>query len=253
MSVQLTIRQPGSTQEALFRPAALYEFEQSPILLGGPQGSCPIPETSQPVGRITVENETYVLESLVSDSAVQYHSKTLKKHEKQVLRSGDCFTLCGCPVTFYLNYPKTGVSWQSNTLAGLAKFGIGLILVLQVFCIFVLPNFLKKGQYWSGQQMRLNIIFKTDQLRKQLHSIKNPDPLVQLITKEYQQELLQRTAYLREYSEVLTRSQRKNMLQALTDLEEQIPFLEKARIASTLPQLQINRPVAEIIEKTKHE
>lgn len=253
MPVQLTIRQPAAKQETLFRPAALYEFEQAPILLGGPQGSCPIPGSSRPLARITVENETYVLESLVSDSTVQYHSKALKKHEKQVLRSGDCFTVCDCPVTFHLSYPKRGVSWQSNALAGLAKSGIGLILVLQVLCIFVLPSFLKKGQYWSGQQMRLNIIFRTDQLRKQLYSVKNLDPLIQLITKKYQQELLQRTAYLREYSEVLTRSQRKKMLQALTDLEEQADFLAKASIVSNLPQLEIDLPVAEIIEKTKNE
>ena len=253
MLVQLTIHPPGTAKEDFFRPGTRYEFEQTPILLGNEHSQCPIPRANENLLRISSENDAFTLECLTSNPLVEFHGKTLKKAEKQVLHSGDRLMVCTCPVNFYVSFSRSPVSWQSHSLAWLAQLGIALVLIVQLFCIFVLPQLLNKGQFWSGQQMRLNIIFRTDQLRKQLYSVKNQDPLIQLITKNYQQELLQRTAYLREYSEVLTRSQRKEMLQALTVLEEQAAFLEKANIVSNLPQLEIDLPVAKVIEKTKNE
>jgi hypothetical protein len=90
-------------------------------------------------------------------------------------------------------------------------------------------------------------------LRKELQANENPDPLVRLILKGYQQDLMRRTTYLRAHSEVLTRSQRKKMLQALDDLQEQIEFLKTGTLTSTLPPLQIEQPVADIIKKANYE
>jgi len=253
MPVQLTIHQPGTTKEDFFKPGTRYEFEQAPILLGNEQSQCPIPGATENLLRIHCEKNVYVLECLTRKHLVEFRGKTLKNAEKQVLHSGDRLTVCACPVIFYVSFPRSPVSWQSNALALLARCGIAMVLVLQLFCIFVLPKLLNKGQFWSGQQMRLNIISRTDQLRQEIHSNENPDPISRLILKSFQQDLQQRTTYLRANSERLTRSQRKKMLQALSDLEEKVQFLKNSHLTGTLPVLQIDRPVAGIIEKVKHE
>ncbi len=253
MPVQLTIRQPGTTKEDFFKPATRYEFEQTPILLGDQQSQCPIPGANENLLRINSEKHAFILECLTNKPLVEFRGKTLKKAERQVLHSGDCLTLCSCPVNFYVCFPKSPVSWQSNALALLAKFGIATVLVVQLFCIFVLPKLLNKGQFWSGQQMRLNIMSRTDQLRKEMQSHDNPDLIARLILKSAQQDLMLRTTYLRANSETLTRSQRKKMLQALSDLEEQVQFLKTSRLTGTLPGLQIDGPISEIIEKANHE
>ena len=253
MLVQLTIHPPGTARDDFFRPGTCYEFEQTPILLGGAQSQCPIPGASENLLRISSDNNTFTLECLTNNPLVEFHGKTLKAAEKQVLHSGDRLMVCNCPVNFYISFPRSPVSWQSNLLALLAKLGIALVLLLQLFCIFVLPHLLNKGQFWRGQQMRLNIISKTDMLRKELQANENPDPLVRLILKGYQQDFMRRTTYLRAHSEVLTRFQRKKMLQALDDLQEQIEFLKTGTLTSTLPALQIEQPVADIIKKANHE
>jgi hypothetical protein len=43
------------------------------------------------------------------------------------------------------------------------------------------------------------------------------------------------------------------MLQALDDLQEQIEFLKTGTLTSTLPPLQIEQPVADIIKKANYE
>ena len=253
MLVQLTIHPPGTAKEDFFRPGTRYEFEQTPILLGNEHSQCPIPRANENLLRISSENDAFILECLTSNPLVEFHGKTLKKAEKQVLHSGDRLMVCTCPVNFYVSFPRSPVSWQSHSLAWLAQLGIALVLIVQLFCIFVLPQLLNKGQFWSGQQMRLNIISRTDMLRKELQANENPDPLARLILKGYQQDLMRRTTYLRAHSETLTRSQRKKMLQALRDLQEQIEFLKTSSLTSPLPSLQIEQPVADIIKKANHE
>ncbi len=253
MPVQLIIHQPGTANEALFKAASRYEFEQTPILLGNEQSQCPIPGATENLLRISSEKNSFTIECLTQQPLVEFHGKTLAKSEKQGLCSGDRLTVCSCPVNFYVTFPRIPVSWQSNALALLVKLGIALVLVVQLFCIFVLPKLLNQGQFWSGQQMRLKIIASTDNLRKEIQANENPDPLARMILKGYQQDLLERTTYLREHSETLTRSQRKKMLQALRDLDEQIQFLKSSRLSGTFPSLQIEQAVADIIEKSNHE
>lgn len=253
MPVQLTIQQPDTAKENFFRPGTRYEFEQNCILIGNQQSQCPIPGATENLLRINREKNAYILECLTDKPLVEFRGKRMGKAEKQVLRSGDRFTACSYPINFYITFPKSPVSWQSNSLALLTKFGVAFVLVLQLFCIFVLPKLLNQGQFWRGQQMRLNITFRTDKLRKEIQSFDNPDPVARLILKGFQQDLMRRTTYLRANSERLTRSQRKKMLQALSDLEEQVQFLKTSQLTGNLPKLQIDRPVAEIIEKVHHE
>jgi hypothetical protein len=253
MSVQLTIHQPDSAKEDFFKPAIRHEFAQAPILLGAEDAQCPIPGAEGDLARIVRDKRSFIIECLTSKPVVEWQGKLLRIGDKQILRSGDRLTINSCPVNFYLNFSKSPVSWQSNAFAWLAKFGIATVITIQLFCIFLLPKLLNRGQFWSGQQMRLDIISRTDQLRKEMQATDNPDPVAKMLLQAYQRDLLSRTTYLRTHSENLTRSQRKKMQQALGDIEEQVRFLQNAQLSGTLPALQIDRPIADIIEKVKYE
>lgn len=253
MFVQLTIHQPGAAKDDFFKPAKRCEFEQNTIVLGGKEAHCQIPGAEENLAEISREKNKFLLKCLSKTAMVQANGKKMQLGEKRVLHSGDLLTLCSCPVNFYVSFKKSPVSWQSNAFAMLAKTGIAIVLFLQLICIFILPKLLNRGQFWSGQQKRLNIIARTDQLRKNMQEIDNPDPIAKIIIKACQQDLAQRTTYLRAYSAPMTRSQRERMWQALEEVEKQMQFLKTARLDGTIPPLKIDRPIADIIEKSKHE
>ena len=253
MSVQLTIHQSGSAREDFFKPGIRYEFEQVPILLGGKSAQCPIPGAEADLAQISREKNNFVIECLTSEPVVEVQGKTLRLGDKLVLNSGERMTINSCPTNFYVSFGKSPVSWQSRALAWLAKIGIAIVMLIQLFCIFLLPKLLNRGEFWSGQQMRLNIISRTDQLRKDMQSIDNPDPIAKMLLQAYQRDLMTRTTYLRAHSENLTRPQRKKMQQSLGEVEEQVRFLQKAQLNATLPALQIDRPIVDIIEKVEYE
>ncbi len=251
MAFQLTILPHSDVPEQVLQPGRVLTFPTGPVLVGGsPRCHCRLPGSNNECLRITGSGDKYTAESLPA-STVSLNQKILTGMRE--LRSGDLLEVSGQQIRFFLVYPRVNYSWQSNALANLAKISIALVLVLQFALMFILPELLKDGDFWHGQQMRLTIIDKTDDLRQDIRKIDSNDPIVQALLLEYEQELLGRTRYLRSNAERMNRRQRPAMLAALNRIENDIRLLQNIVLTQPPPQLNLEQPVTEIIEKISYE
>lgn len=255
MTFQLTIHPGNSSPEESFAPGRLVTFshpQNEPVRVGaGEHCQCRLPDGPAECLQISRGNAgKYAVESL-DDCPAQLNQQPL--FGQQLLRSGDLLEIPGWKIRFFLLYPRAEQSWRSDALGRLTKVGIALVLVAQVLLIFVLPRQLKDGNFWYGQQLRLSIVEKTDDLRRAIRNCRSSDPIVQALLAEYEQELLRRTRYLRRNTDVLTRRQRTDMLAALNRIEQDIRQLEKAQLVPVPPALDLDRPVKEIIENVAYE
>ncbi|NLF94814.1 MAG: hypothetical protein GX564_13085 [Oligosphaeraceae bacterium] len=255
MTFQLTIHPGSSSPEDSFAPGRLVTFphpQNDPVRIGaGEHCQCRLPDGPAECLQISCGSTgKYAVESLPGCPATLNQQPLLGQ---PLLRSGDWLEIPGWKIRFFLLYPRAGQSWRSDALGRLTKAGIALVLAAQVLLIFILPHQLKDGNFWYGQQLRLSIVEKTDDLRRAIRNCRSSDPIVQALLAEYEQELLRRTRYLRRNTDALTRRQRTDMLTALNRIEQDILLLEKAQLVPVPPALDLDRPVKEIIENIAYE
>lgn len=252
MKVQLTIQESSAVQDQFSKPV-LYELEQELITIGSNTCDCPLAGITEKVLQIIKKPSGFYLQILSSNHQIKFRNKKLNSVEDIEIFSGDSFQLDDWQISFYLRFSKRKLSWQSNFPSLIAKTGVTVLLILQLLCLFILPILVKQKKLWQGQQMRLGIVAKVDYLRKLASSIDNPDIVVQLLCKSYQDELKNRTAYLRENSEKLSRAQRKKMIAALAKIEQQLLSLQDSKLLKDYPELQLEKPVQKIINTGTNE
>ncbi len=255
MAFQLTI-QPKSNPaepEHFFAPGKLFTFSQTPVLIGSAQHcQCQLPDGAEECLQINSSDngKQYTIESRANCRATLNQQELIGQRK---LRSGDQLEVDNWKISFFLLYPRASHSWYSDVLGRLVKIGCALVLAMQFLLIFVLPEKLKDGNFWYGQQQRLAIIEKTDDLRRAIRGIDSPDPLVQALLEEYEQELQARTRYLRLQSERLTPRQRKVMLASLERITQDLEQLQATTLTPPPPALDLDRPVKKIIENIAYE
>jgi hypothetical protein len=247
MSIQLTIRVLDTDTPHFSGPAQRLEFTRLPVSLGGPDCDVALPGLQGELALITQDEEGFFLQCRAATELVLAQQR-LAAPEKRRLKHGESFRLQAYEIVFYRRFARVALSWQSGFLAAAVKYGIALILLLQLFAITLLPGLMKEESFWLGQRMHLDISAKSDRLREMLQKADSKDPIVQTMQQAFKQELQQRTRYLRRHSQDMSRAQRRRMLQALQSIENELLALQESNIYGIYPQPELQTRIIEIIQ-----
>lgn len=228
--------------------------DRLPLVIGGEATAAVLPEFTTPHGEIISRNGQFFLH-LYQDGVPPLP-----------LADGDTFALGKCQFRLVLTRDLPKQNRRARLQEKIFGITVALLILLQLFTVTVLPDILKKSTLWDNQCARMLLNRKIneltgtirDNLRRDDHpattpAATQPDFVAQALLRQLNQEVMSMARYLRQYSDQMTRTQRRRMLADIEKIRQTVETLLKASPLPPLPTLQLDQCVENIIKQHLHE
>jgi hypothetical protein len=246
MSWQLILRREcqSGTEEELFLPCRRYDVQSLPFTLPHEaDGELSLPtelqlrleaDDAQKNGACALLwNGQAGITVRLNDSA-EAASSPLKLRNGACVYIGDKWQL-----RYYQIHGRPGICGSANALGTLARCGIVLVLLAQLFAIVGMPILLYYTGVFKNESQRQELSYRTDQTRKRLNKIESHEPVMSAYLELLRTELNDRVRFLRRNGASIAPEEQQAMLDNLTRLDSLIDRLQKSPSKDAAPQIDL--------------
>ena len=183
--------------------------------------------------------------------AVVVDGVELAEGVSQLLHHGTRIVVGGVAVNCYRVFGRPGVSFGANAVGWLARLGLCVVIVLELFAFVGMPLWIRRGEHWKRQVELQEILWQTDELRKRIGKLKFHDGLLEAWRDALLREFDGRIRYLRRHGGDMSRAECQAMLEDLKALADTLGRME-AQGEKTLERderIQLEAAVRSILEE----
>jgi hypothetical protein len=168
--------------------------------------------------------------------------------ESRELHSGMEWTAGGWSfrVAFVRERPR--ISFWSRALARLGQLLVVLFLAVQLWVMFGLQGIVLDSGVLENSSDRLAMMKGVEALQKRLQKMEGDSPLKKSILAALREEVAARMRFLKNYENLLRRSERRRMKEDSRKMEEFLDMLEQDAHFGEVGQLDVDGAVKKILE-----
>lgn len=202
---------------------------------------------------ILAEGSAYFIKNIAGE--LRCHGEVLESSALSPLKSGAELMAGKFVFNFYISHKRVRMSHKNNAMGTLAKILMVLVVLVELFIVFLLPERAKSSELFVKSEFRGRSVLLLDVLRRSVSEgttlYKASSPVIQGLIKLIKVNLDKTAWYLRENADYLNEAEIKQLHADLLSYEKLIARLGERRDLDKLPELS-DKTLLEVVYRKLH-
>ena len=237
--VQLMIASQAELRENALCPRRREEFTEFPAIVSLGEGGELFRLMERPNGALVLV--------AAKGMEIRFAGETMAVAERE-LRSGMEWTAGEWNFRVAFRRETAGISFWSLALSRLARVLVLLFFIVQLWVMFGLQGIVMNSGILDNSTEKLRMMKQVEALQTRASKVKVDTPLKRSILAAVQDEVATRMRFLKNYENVLRRSERRQMSQDCTRLAEVLDILETDGAFGAVEPLDVDGAVKRVLE-----
>lgn len=202
---------------------------------------------------ITSNDNAYSITNLSGD--LKNHGHELILSQVTDLKSGAELVSEHFVFNFYISHKRVRMSRKNSMMGAIAKVLMALVVVVELFVVFVLPKRAKSSQLFVKSEIRGRSVLLLDKLRREADDntklYKSSSPVIQGLIKLMKVNLDKTAWYVRENADFLNLEEMEAVYEDLQTYQKLIERLKSRQDLDKLPNLDEKLLLQKVYQKIR--